>query len=285
MEKLDQPRQLNLHCASLRTSFFAGHRTVPDRGPGSGGERERDEDGPSRKALLAPRTCTTAEERSRAVRTSLSYYCSRRCRAEADRRCSSTVQEFVLVCVFPWCLTKAFVAPSAPTGLAARPETLCGPRGGFWPHLSRNAASTFHGSVASCFPSFRLAGRVLTEHLMKILSVAPHHEGITVLLIHQQRWSLSVQKWATHLLEGLRVQDAVASRCPPPPLLSLSPLHPHHFVQLVPVLLEGPWCGHCGATGSLSGCYAGFSVERKNPADSGFNRFELAVLALWMRAR
>ena len=72
---------------------------------------------------------------------------ARRFRAEADRRCSSTVQGFVLVCVFPWCLTKALVAPVHRPGWLYAPGTLCEPRGGFWPHC---VARGFH------FSRFRL---------------------------------------------------------------------------------------------------------------------------------
>ena len=148
----------------------------------------------------------------------------------------STVEEVVLVCFFPWCLTKALVAPSAPTGLAVRPWDALWASRWILATLRRTQLPFLTVSVASRFPSFRLAGRVLTEHLTKICIADPSakmHIG-----------SLSVPTWATRLLEGLRVQDAVASRC------TLSP-SPSHFVQLVPVLLEFPWCGHCGRRGSL----------------------------------
>ena len=44
--------------------------------------------------------------------------------------------------------------PSAPTGLAARPETLCGPRGGFWPHLSRTQLPLFTVRLPHAFLRF-----------------------------------------------------------------------------------------------------------------------------------
>ena len=107
----------------------------------------------------------------------------------------STVEEVVLVCFFPWCLTKALVAPVHRQGwLYARRWILA--------TLRRTQLPPFKVSVASCFPSFRLAGRVFTECLMKICTADPSakvHIG-----------SLFVHKWATYLLEGLRVQDAVA---------------------------------------------------------------------------
>ena len=53
-----------------------------------------------------------------------------------------------------------------------------------------------------------------------------------------------------------------------------------HFVQLALCCWKAPGVGIVERR-AVFVCYAGFSVDG-NPADSGFNRFELAVLALWI---
>ena len=148
---------------------------------------------------------------------------------------------------------------SAPTGLAVRSETLLWASWWIVATLRRTQLPLFKVSVASCFPSFRLAGPVLTEHLTKICTADPSAKV--------RIESPSVQTWATHLLEGLRVQDAVASRC----TLSLC--------ASCPCVVGSPLVWALWSDGR-SLCAVRDSQLSKNPADSGFNRFELAVLAL-----